>query len=256
MGGAIGRTAGVSVGNETSRLTVESPELYQRSGVGYGLACVADYYSLTQVAAGWHAYYTHILDGKAWRRARQEDFALLPDEAKAAGKCLIFDVKPIGISDAPTVVASDHSSKSISSPSNPPTAPAPSPATCYPLANLATEAREIATPTNGQVGMCTCLESPHISPANVFCNPPYSQIRQFIGKAAEEARAGRATVVCLVPARTDTRWWHQWIYDARWHRTRPGVEVRFLKGRLKFGGSDNSAPFPSALVVFRRWEGR
>lgn len=53
---------------------------------------------------------------------------------------------------------------------------------------------------------------------------------------------GGATVVCLVPARTDTRWWHD-------HAMRG--EVRFVRGRLKFGGSKNSAPFPSAVVVLK-----
>lgn len=87
----------------------------------------------------------------------------------------------------------------------------------------------------------------------VWLNPPYSQVRQFVAKAAEEAQAGRATIVCLLPARTDTRYFHEHIWDQQWHRTRPGVELRFLKGRLKFGGAINGAPFPSVIVVFRRW---
>lgn len=84
----------------------------------------------------------------------------------------------------------------------------------------------------------------------VFLNPPYSQCREFIAKAAEEARKG-CTVVCLVPSRTDTRWWHAHVWDHEKHQPRPGVEIRFLKGRLKFGGGKNSAPFPSVVVVFR-----
>lgn len=83
-----------------------------------------------------------------------------------------------------------------------------------------------------------------------WMNPPYSQVRQFIAKAADEARNG-CTVVCLIPSRTDTRWWHEHVWDGEKHQPRPGVEVRFIKGRLKFGGSKNSAPFPSAIVVFR-----
>jgi site-specific DNA-methyltransferase (adenine-specific) len=83
-----------------------------------------------------------------------------------------------------------------------------------------------------------------------WLNPPYSQCRAFIEKAAMEARRG-CTVVALVPARTDTRWFHAHIYDRDANRFRPGVEVRFLKGRLKFGDSANSAPFPSMLVIFR-----
>lgn len=78
----------------------------------------------------------------------------------------------------------------------------------------------------------------------IFLNPPYSRCREFIAKAATEAAAHGLTVVCLVPARTDTRWFHEHIYQ------RPGVSVEFVKGRLKFGDSANSAPFPSMLVVF------
>ena len=76
----------------------------------------------------------------------------------------------------------------------------------------------------------------------IWLNPPYGRvIKQWVAKAAEEARGG-GIVVCLVPARTDTSWWHD---SCIMH------EVRFLRGRLKFGGSKNSAPFPSALVVMR-----
>jgi len=76
----------------------------------------------------------------------------------------------------------------------------------------------------------------------VFMNPPYGKvIGSWIRKAYESAQCG-ATVVCLVPARTDTEWWHEFAMRG---------EVRLLKGRLKFGGSKNSAPFPSAIVVFR-----
>lgn len=86
-----------------------------------------------------------------------------------------------------------------------------------------------------------------------WLNPPYSKCRQFITKAAEQARKG-CTVVALVPSRTDTRWWHEHIWDAWKHQPRAGVEVRFIKGRLKFGGAGkaiNSAPFPSVVIVFR-----
>ena len=75
----------------------------------------------------------------------------------------------------------------------------------------------------------------------VFCNPPYSQVAKWIRKAYGESLAG-ATVVCLVASRTDTRWWHAYAMKA---------EIRFLRGRLKFGGSKYSAPFPSAVIVFR-----
>ena len=84
----------------------------------------------------------------------------------------------------------------------------------------------------------------------IWVNPPYGKCRQFIAHATAAASRG-ATVVALVPARTDTRWWFTHVWDGTLHRPRPGVEVRFLKGRLKFSGSANSAPFPSVVLVFR-----
>lgn len=76
----------------------------------------------------------------------------------------------------------------------------------------------------------------------VFMNPPYGrEISKWVAKAYEEANAG-ATVVCLLPARTDTAWWHDYCAKG---------EVRFVRGRLKFGGAKTSAPFPSAVVIFR-----
>ena len=72
-----------------------------------------------------------------------------------------------------------------------------------------------------------------------WMNPPYGR---EIGKWVEKAR--RHKTVCLLPARTDTRWFHDYIYN------KPNVEVRFIKGRLKFGDSKNSAPFPSMIVIF------
>ena len=79
----------------------------------------------------------------------------------------------------------------------------------------------------------------------VWMNPPYgNQIGAFMQKAYEESVAG-ATVVCLVPSRTDTRWWHGYAKRG---------DIIFLRGRLKFGGSKTSAPFPSAIVIF--WGGR
>jgi phage N-6-adenine-methyltransferase len=76
----------------------------------------------------------------------------------------------------------------------------------------------------------------------VFMNPPYgAMISRWMWKAHISARKG-ATVVCLVPARTDTAWWHNYAMRG---------EVRLLRGRLKFGNATNSAPFPSAIVIFR-----
>jgi phage N-6-adenine-methyltransferase len=75
-----------------------------------------------------------------------------------------------------------------------------------------------------------------------WMNPPYgSTIAHWMKKAYETAQQG-ATVVCLVPARTDTRWWHDWAARG---------EVRLLQGRLRFSGTSGYAPFPSAVVVFR-----
>lgn len=88
------------------------------------------------------------------------------------------------------------------------------------------------------------------APTTVWLNPPYSKVRQFMARAALEAEKG-CTVVCLVPSRTDTRWWHEYVWNAETHQPRPGVEVRFLKGRLKFGNAQNSAPFPSVVIIFR-----
>ena len=80
----------------------------------------------------------------------------------------------------------------------------------------------------------------------VSMNPPYGrQISKWIEKAHNEGNKVGTTVVCLIPARTDTKYWHKHCMKAS--------EIYFVKGRLKFGGKDknNSAPFPSAVVVFR-----
>ena len=85
---------------------------------------------------------------------------------------------------------------------------------------------------------------------NHWCNPPYSLCREFVAKAAQERLRGVLTVM-LIPSRTDTRYFHERLWDANKHATRPGIELRFVKGRLKFGGQKNCAPFPSMVVVFR-----
>ena len=72
-----------------------------------------------------------------------------------------------------------------------------------------------------------------------WMNPPYGR---DIGKWMKKAYESGATVVCLVPSRTDTKWWHDYAMKG---------EITFIKGRLKFGSALNSAPFPSAVVVFR-----
>jgi phage N-6-adenine-methyltransferase len=78
-----------------------------------------------------------------------------------------------------------------------------------------------------------------------WMNPPYGrEIYQWIKKASDESHKG-ATVVALLPVRTDTKWFHDYIYQKQ------NTAIEFLKGRLKFGGSINSAPFPSMVVVFK-----
>ena len=78
----------------------------------------------------------------------------------------------------------------------------------------------------------------------VFMNPPYGkELGKWMKKAYEEARDNGALVVCFVPARVDTNWWHNYAAKA--------TEVRFPKGRVKFAGAAASAPFPVAVVVFR-----
>ena len=77
----------------------------------------------------------------------------------------------------------------------------------------------------------------------VFCNPPYGrQIKYWVKKSYEESQKDNTTVVMLIPARTDTIYFHEYIY----HK----AEIRFIKGRLKFGNAKNSAPFPSMVAIF------
>ena len=80
-----------------------------------------------------------------------------------------------------------------------------------------------------------------------WCNPPYGrEIGKWVEKAYNTSLNGY-TVVMLLPARTDTKWFHNYIYNI--------AEIRFLKGRLKFGNCNNSAPFPSMIVVFKPIKG-
>ena len=80
----------------------------------------------------------------------------------------------------------------------------------------------------------------------VFCNPPYGrELPKWVKKCYEESR--HADVVMLIPARTDTRWFHDYIYGK--------AEIRFIKGRLKFGNAKQSAPFPSMVVIYRASQG-
>ena len=78
----------------------------------------------------------------------------------------------------------------------------------------------------------------------VFCNPPYGRaIKDWVRKCYEESKKPNTIVVMLIPARTDTTYFHDYIY-------KKARDIRFVKGRLKFGNSTNSAPFPSMVVVF------
>lgn len=79
-----------------------------------------------------------------------------------------------------------------------------------------------------------------------WMNPPYGrEIGKWVAKAWQSSLAG-ATVVCLLPARTDTNWWHRYVMRSS--------EIRLVRGRLRFVGAESSAPFPSAVVVFRPGE--
>lgn len=108
---------------------------------------------------------------------------------------------------------------------------------------------------DGTNAMCKKFYTPHDngllrdwSMETVFMNPPYSDLDSWMRKAYGSALDG-ATVVCLVPARTDTGWWHDYAMKG---------EVRLLRGRLRFRDAERSiqghgeqAPFPSAIIVFR-----
>jgi phage N-6-adenine-methyltransferase len=102
-----------------------------------------------------------------------------------------------------------------------------------------------ATPNNAKCSCYFTVEDDGLAQewaGTCWMNPPYGrEIDKWMRKAWESSLEG-ATVVCLVPARTDTRWWHDYAMRG---------EIRFIKGRLKFGAATTSAPFPSAIVIFR-----
>jgi len=82
---------------------------------------------------------------------------------------------------------------------------------------------------------------------NNFVNPPYGrEIGRWVKKGFEESQKGK-TVVMLIPSRTDTKWWHDYVMRAK--------EIWFVKGRLKFDDKKGSAPFPSAIIVFKKNKG-
>lgn len=79
---------------------------------------------------------------------------------------------------------------------------------------------------------------------SVFCNPPYGrELPRWVRKAYEESQKNNTLVVMLIPARTDAKYFHDYILNRS--------EIRFIEGRLKFGDAKNSAPFPSMIVIFR-----
>lgn len=81
----------------------------------------------------------------------------------------------------------------------------------------------------------------------VFCNPPYSKIKDFLRRGLYHlALHDCEFIVYLIPARTDTAWFHDYCYGK--------AELRFLRGRLRFGGATGNAPFPSMLAIFREWD--
>ena len=103
-------------------------------------------------------------------------------------------------------------------------------------------------------GMEECDDEDRV-PLRVWVNPPYSRgmVGRFVAKAVEEARAGRAVTTLLIPAWTDQPWWAEVVWDAARGRFRPGVEVEFLRGRVRFvrpdGTRAGSPTFPSVVVT-------
>lgn len=93
-----------------------------------------------------------------------------------------------------------------------------------------------------------CPEDPNFDGLNTewglsnFVNPPFSKIKDWIKKGYAEYQRGKS-VVFLIPARTDTNWWHDYCMKA--------TELRFIRGRLKYQGAKHNAPFPSCLVIFK-----
>lgn len=102
-----------------------------------------------------------------------------------------------------------------------------------------------------------CLVANHITEAQdalslpwlgrCYCNPPYNNLGKWIEKAFKEVKAGNTELVCLlIPSRTDTKAWHEYIFG------QPGVTVHFVAGRLKFGDETTPAPFPSAIIIMHK----
>ena len=109
---------------------------------------------------------------------------------------------------------------------------------------------EIDACANSDNAKCATYFSPEIDALScswegtIFCNPPYSKIKQFVKHAFNQWSLGRCTVVLLLPSRTDTSWFHDYLLS--------NAEIRFLRGRLKFSESKNSAPFPSMICILKK----
>jgi|SRR5215212_564678 len=91
---------------------------------------------------------------------------------------------------------------------------------------------------------------------NVFVNPPYNrEIEKWLIKQHNEhvLNDKAKTIVFLLPVRSDTKWFHGFIYDNETQKFYDDVEVRFIKGRLKFENAKNTAPFPSMIVIFKKF---
>ena len=104
-----------------------------------------------------------------------------------------------------------------------------------------------ATPENAKCGKFYTKEQNGLAQdwtgETVFCNPPYGkEISAWVEKCYKHSLSGECAVM-LIPSRTDTRWFHEWVYGK--------AELRFVKGRLRFNDSKGSAPFPSLVVVYR-----
>ena len=120
-----------------------------------------------------------------------------------------------------------------------------------------------ATAENALVGRYYTVETDganldHYGPGDVvFCNPPYDglTVARFVECAAISAEQGALWVLLLNATTTDTRWFHKWIWDARLHRPRGGVEVRFRPGRIRFNRPDGtpgeSPRYANMVVVIR-----
>ena len=116
----------------------------------------------------------------------------------------------------------------------------PTPKATYDILDAEFHFRDDPCPLGGK-GMTDGLAREWVSP--VYVNPPYGrECGKWVQRGYEESQRGK-TVVMLLPGRTDTAWFHDYVLQAS--------EIRFIRGRLKFGESVGNAPFPSMVVVFR-----